>query len=514
MALEGLDKVDWSSLTHAYGPATTTANELRTLLTDDDRQRSEALASLAASICHQGSVYPATAPAVPFLVEIATTSMVPSAFQVEVVQFLEFIAQGAVDLGRYHPDWAAEDWAKTLTSNLRASAPSLLALLRESDNPLLRAWIVWFIHSLPPSALELDVLRNVIHEERDEVVKATIALTLSPEDPLQADLVSPRERPIVRLAAAAQLISTGRDLDRLVTIATESVPQCARFSEMPIRSEDTSPVRLIASRLGAVSPARQQAWITSWLPDQDQCVEALYAAWGASETRRSSARALVDPVTQALLRPPLATKEFLFTAALTLTMLGLPGVNRLRELASSATRNTLEQVRFHLTKADDEISSVRFDLPIITPQRRPEDLAALLRNVRPHDMFGLEGVRALNELAAWGHAASDQKQNVDRLLDETNSVIVRIYGARALARITDNAERSVSVLIREFERHPEQGAMIARFLAGMGPYAAPALATLQNYVDSDIRPRDMSPLRDDLVATACVEAISRIQSPS
>ena len=512
--LDALDDVDWSSLTHAYGPATTTADELRTLLSGDDRQRSEALASLVASICHQGSVYPATAPAVPFLTEIAASPSLPSAFRVEVVQLLEFIAEGAVNLGRYHPDWAAEEWALALSRNLRAAGSRLLTVLRGPDAGVLRAWVVWFIHALPPTSQDLDMLRKAINREQDEVVKASIGLTLPPEDPVQRDLISIEEHPLVRLAAAAQLIATDRDLDHCVTVAKECVPQTTRFAEMPIRADDTSPVRLIASRLGTVSPDRQHFWIALWVQDRHHCVEALYAAWEASETRRSSARALLDPVTQVLRRPPLETQEFLGTAALSLTMLGLPGMNRLRELTSSLTGDALERVKFYLANAERETSLFAQEQPMITPQRRPKDLAALLHDVRPHHISELDAVKALDELAAWGPAASEQAPEVGRLLDETKSVTVRVHAARALARIAGDAERSVQVLIREFDEHHWQGAMIARVLGELGPSAATAIPILRDYVDRDFRPRDITALRDDLAAAACVEAIARIQPPS
>lgn len=68
--LEELEKIDWASCTHAYGEATDVPDLLRTLLSADEGQREEAISTLFGNIWHQGTVYPATARAVPFLYEL------------------------------------------------------------------------------------------------------------------------------------------------------------------------------------------------------------------------------------------------------------------------------------------------------------------------------------------------------------------------------------------------------------------------------------------------------------
>lgn len=68
--LEGLDAIDWASLTHAHGPATDVPERLRSLLSEDPEVRTEAIAGLHETIWHQGTVYPASAAAVPLLYEL------------------------------------------------------------------------------------------------------------------------------------------------------------------------------------------------------------------------------------------------------------------------------------------------------------------------------------------------------------------------------------------------------------------------------------------------------------
>jgi hypothetical protein len=70
--LEGLEAVDWATLEHAYGSAEAVPRLLRQLRSADTPTREDALDQLLFTIGHQGTRYSATAPAVPFLVELAT----------------------------------------------------------------------------------------------------------------------------------------------------------------------------------------------------------------------------------------------------------------------------------------------------------------------------------------------------------------------------------------------------------------------------------------------------------
>lgn len=73
--LEKLDSIAWSSLSHAYGEASDVPELMRALVrggtfkTDEDP-----IYQMYGNIWHQGTVYEATAYAVPFLIEIAESS--------------------------------------------------------------------------------------------------------------------------------------------------------------------------------------------------------------------------------------------------------------------------------------------------------------------------------------------------------------------------------------------------------------------------------------------------------
>lgn len=67
---EGLDAIDWASLSHAYGSASDVPDLLRLLLSEDQQIREDALIELFGNIHHQGTIYEASSYAIPFLVEL------------------------------------------------------------------------------------------------------------------------------------------------------------------------------------------------------------------------------------------------------------------------------------------------------------------------------------------------------------------------------------------------------------------------------------------------------------
>ena len=66
-ALSGLDEIDWSAVSDAYGPATKISALLRALISVNPDHRNFACQFLYQTIWHQGNVFSATAAAIPFL---------------------------------------------------------------------------------------------------------------------------------------------------------------------------------------------------------------------------------------------------------------------------------------------------------------------------------------------------------------------------------------------------------------------------------------------------------------
>jgi hypothetical protein len=87
--LEGLDDVDWRRLKGAYGAALDVPSQLRAMAKTNRAGRREIYEGF--DILHQGSVYEATAHAVPFLFEIARAPDV--ADRDEIVEILALVAR-------------------------------------------------------------------------------------------------------------------------------------------------------------------------------------------------------------------------------------------------------------------------------------------------------------------------------------------------------------------------------------------------------------------------------------
>lgn len=69
--LEGLDRIEWDQLTHAYGQADGIPARIRALRSSDPADWVRAISDLYDALCHQlCSIYPATVPAIPFLIEL------------------------------------------------------------------------------------------------------------------------------------------------------------------------------------------------------------------------------------------------------------------------------------------------------------------------------------------------------------------------------------------------------------------------------------------------------------
>ena len=92
MTFDGIDDIDWTSLQHAFGSAADVPDLLRALLSEDARVRDDARSELYGNIWHQGTVYEATAYAVPFLFRLALTTSTPD--RVDVVSLIGAIAEG------------------------------------------------------------------------------------------------------------------------------------------------------------------------------------------------------------------------------------------------------------------------------------------------------------------------------------------------------------------------------------------------------------------------------------
>lgn len=92
-ALDGIDKINWAELTHAYGPAEDVPDLLKALASDDQAQREHAFYELYGNIFHQGTRYQATPKAIPFIFNILESQESAEA-RIELIHLLISLGLG------------------------------------------------------------------------------------------------------------------------------------------------------------------------------------------------------------------------------------------------------------------------------------------------------------------------------------------------------------------------------------------------------------------------------------
>lgn len=117
--LEGLDRVDWKTLRHAYGSAADVPGLIRALLSEDPVERNAALHELFGNIYHQGTVYEASAYAVPCLMELLASPSTPD--REAVACLLASIASGTGYFEVHASDESSADkWRQILGKDGRS----------------------------------------------------------------------------------------------------------------------------------------------------------------------------------------------------------------------------------------------------------------------------------------------------------------------------------------------------------------------------------------------------------
>ncbi|MGI5243781.1 hypothetical protein [Dactylosporangium sp. CA-139066] len=172
--------VDWAALTHAYGPA----DDVPGLLRDLAAGSRQALSELYGTIWHQGTVYEATAHAVPLLIRILDAPAAPAA---DVLGLLGSIAEGTsyMDVHRVYLPRSRRDtaevraqmelelgWVAAAGRAVADGLPAYLRLLATHADPEVRADAAHLI-----GVLGSEARRRAADD--DEVLPAAAVVSLS-----------------------------------------------------------------------------------------------------------------------------------------------------------------------------------------------------------------------------------------------------------------------------------------------------------------------------------------------
>ncbi|MEH1168970.1 HEAT repeat domain-containing protein [Micromonospora sp. CPCC 205539] len=309
--LRGLGDVRWEELSHAYGEALDTADLLQLASSPDADAAKSALSELYGSIFHQGSVYPATVAAVPFLAELARAT--PHG-QADLVWMLGQLADRQHAYGDDFPD---------VRSAVAAQLPVLLALLTDGDPEVREA----AAYAVAQAGTAAEPLWHRWRAETVERVQASLALALGMIDAAAAGPVLTERvlnsTPRFRVAAAVALLRAGvpwpTGTAAAVVAAIDDgavIPYCwARgsdwFDELLVSPQAAVAVDLLRQLLRARKPKTREVglWAASRRCDASRSAPSQIVALVADAVRDSDP-GVRDAAVDALSRIGAAADEY------------------------------------------------------------------------------------------------------------------------------------------------------------------------------------------------------------
>jgi hypothetical protein len=277
--LEQLDEVPWEQLEHAYGSAADVPDQIRALASLDPDVRNKAYNVLWSSIIHQGTVYSATAHAVPFLLELLEAPETPD--KPILLTLLTHLAYGSsytyshqdlfVDMGVFteemkQPEWQSQileelKWVRAAFDAVVVGTPIYLTLLEHPDAEM--RWSAGYTLSTCRNRAEaiIPVIQRALTREVDDRVQASFLLCLgflmtTDSPPLLAKwVINGSVAPLPRVAAAISWLRVaGQDagplaLDVLTQALIHPEPLNERYLPLPWSGHE-SIVAVVSDALG------------------------------------------------------------------------------------------------------------------------------------------------------------------------------------------------------------------------------------------------------------------------
>jgi hypothetical protein len=184
------EPVDWSALRACYGPATAVPGWLDDLFSDDAGEREHAIGELYSNLCHQETVYEASAVAVPRLFDAVRRAPLTRLQRQLVLSLLVYIGRGEDTCWEGHTPW------EVVVDCRRAVAELAPELFRWSvDQPAdMRAWALALVPYFPEELAAAGVSPAELGRSMTEpsliavrsLVEAIVAGTTPGEDQLRA----------------------------------------------------------------------------------------------------------------------------------------------------------------------------------------------------------------------------------------------------------------------------------------------------------------------------------------
>jgi hypothetical protein len=184
-AFEGLDDLRWASWTHAYGAAHDIPGLLRGLASRDDDRRIGALDALNGALVQRGTVYDATAAAIPFLIDTVRYKAVRH--RESIVELLIRCATGDPAehvVAGFDPTALATDTARRCYASVDQGTPVFLELLDDIEVRVRVAatYALGWCRRLKPTVVRALEVHSGASEH--PAVRASAILALSHLDPM------------------------------------------------------------------------------------------------------------------------------------------------------------------------------------------------------------------------------------------------------------------------------------------------------------------------------------------
>ncbi len=263
--LEGLDQINWHTLSHAYGEADDVPIWLRELATLDEDAESSALDQLSLSLAHQGTVYSASAQATPFLLELLTIDVVPC--KASLLRILASFACGNA-YHRQHLSFYSEErrqdqafqkelaeqimWVERTRDAAHQGIEIYQNMLSHVDPEVRMNAVYTLAQFQEDAATSVPLLRSLMRRESDSRVVASMMLSLAMlGEPTEENLSllmtmltkddASEEHALVRFVASIALAWIARQetpqeaIDRLVDMIIQPKPPSLfeKYVELP-----------------------------------------------------------------------------------------------------------------------------------------------------------------------------------------------------------------------------------------------------------------------------------------
>ncbi|WP_079139924.1 HEAT repeat domain-containing protein [Streptomyces niveus] len=519
-----LDTQPWADREHAYGSADDVPGQLRALASDDAEEAEEALYELYGNIVHQGSVYEATAHAMPYPARLAAAGIRPA----DMLVLLGCVAESEDE---------RSDTPGACRAAVTAQLPLILPLIESADTSVRQA-AVWAAARTGAAEQVLPVLRRCWEGELDPLVRAEVLAGSVWLDPAGAGeyervVTEVEEAAPVRLAALlacvdADLAWTPVHHDALISLLPAGPLVAGRFD-----MEQSEPLRYVVEGLldRDTDEAREAAFslVDAGLrhPDADARAEAVAGAEHACDVSRAAPARLAGPLAALLADPASASPalsvvtrlgEYAAPAVPALTALATGG-GELADRALAALVTAAPDVAAPLLAADlparpqalgaaakthpgGWAGTVREEDPDPFPYL-PELLDAVRARFAESDIAWNESIHLGLLLAAWGQRAAAAVPDLLAAIDRYPFVVLRALPAvcppderdraaaalraadlteqspldvgSALHRLTGETETLVRAIVDTLVSSPRDVVEAAKLAGELGSSQAPAL---------------------------------------